>query len=110
MDGMKGTWVASRYAIEPRRLDAMRRAGELVAFRRDGDWLYPAWQFDGRGPLPALREVAAEARRLGVGPDELVRLLESHSGLTGKRHLRDSLVDGDLEHVLGILRSRARSA
>jgi hypothetical protein len=102
---MKGTWVASRYGIEPRRLDAMRRAGELVAFRDEDEWVYPAWQFDGRGPIAAIAEVGAEARRLGIGSDELARLLDSHSGLTGGRRLRDSLLDGNVEHVLAALRN-----
>ena len=102
---MTGAWVAARYAIEPRRVEAMRRAGELIGVWRDGDYHYPAWQFGPEGPMPAIRDVVAEARRRGLDGGRLVRLLDEREGLTGHRRLHDALREGHTEPVLAAIRS-----
>ena len=49
-DLLAATWLADRMAIDPARIDAMRRGGELIAVREPGstEWSYPAWQFRAR--------------------------------------------------------------
>ena len=102
---LTGAWVAARYAIEPRRVEAMRREGELVAVWRDGEYRYPAWQFGPTGPLAAIRDVAREARRHGIDDERLVRLLDEREGLTGQRRLHDALREGHTEPVLAAIRA-----
>ena len=51
-------------AIEPFKLDAMRRAGELIAYRPEGsrEHYYPLWQFDEEWqPLPIIPQLVREA-------------------------------------------------
>ena len=63
-DCLPGTWLAERLAVDPLKIDAMRRAGELIAVREPGsdEWLYPAWQFDGLEAAGA-RSRASSPRR-----------------------------------------------
>jgi hypothetical protein len=35
-EALAATWLAERMAVDPARIDAMRRAGELVAVRDGG--------------------------------------------------------------------------
>jgi hypothetical protein len=108
VDGvLTGSWLAARYGIEPRRIEAMRRAGELLAVRRADEYVYPSWQFDARGPRPIVASIVVEARRSGLDDEELYRLLEGREGLTGGgRRLADTLREGDGAHVLEAIRSR----
>jgi hypothetical protein len=102
---LTGAWVAARYAIEPRVVEAMRREGELIAVWRDGEYHYPAWQFGPTGPLPGIGTVVAAARRRGLDDARLVRLLDEREGLTGQRRLHDALREGHSEPVLAAIRS-----
>lgn len=109
-DGLTGSWLAVRYAVEPRRIEAMRRAGEVLGVRRGDEYVYPTWQFDDRGPRAFVGTIVGEARRAGLTDEQLYRLLEEREGLTGDRDLlRDSLREGDASHVLATIRSRAAS-
>jgi hypothetical protein len=103
------SWLASRLAIEPRRLDVMRRAGELVAIRPPGssEYFYPAWQIgpDGR-PHPALARIVAEARAAGLDDARLDSLMHARKGLGGKRRLADDLREGRVDDVIAAIRSR----
>ena len=38
---LPATWLAARLAVEPARIDAMRRAGELIGVREPGS---TAWR------------------------------------------------------------------
>lgn len=105
---LTGSWVAARYALEPRRVEAMRRAGELLAVRRGNEYLYPSWQFDVDGPRPVVAIIVAEARRAGIDDETLARILEEREGLTGGTRLRDALRHDDAARVLAVIRSRAR--
>src|SRR4029453_1242797 len=41
---LPATWLSARTAVDPARIDALRRAGELIAVRDPGstEWRYPA--------------------------------------------------------------------
>lgn len=103
-----GAWFASRLGIEPLRLEAMRRAGEVVGVRVPGttEYLYPAWQL-GRDakPLPSLGRLVAAARAAGIDEQRLDVLLNSRLGIGGRRRLSDELRAGREEHVLASIRS-----
>ena len=67
-ESLSGSWLSSRLGIGTHRLDAMRRAGELLGVRRPGgqDYLYPAWQFAPDGtPLPIVPRLVAGRSRPG---------------------------------------------
>jgi hypothetical protein len=102
------TWLASRMAIDPSRIDAMRRAGELIAVREAGstEWRYPAWQFDAGTPRPAVARVVAAARESGVDETRLYELLTAPLGLRdGGRRLVDLLLEGRDDEVVTAVRS-----
>ena len=48
-DCLSASWLAERLAVDPGKIEAMRRGGELIAVREEGstEWLYPTWQLDG---------------------------------------------------------------
>jgi hypothetical protein len=107
-DTLSASWLASRFAIEPFKLEAMRRDGEVIAFRPAGarEHYYPLWQFDEEGnPLPVVRRLVAEARERGVPSNRLYEILSARAGLGGDKRLADSLRDGRVDHVLDAIRS-----
>jgi hypothetical protein len=107
-DTLSASWLASRFAIEPFKLEAMRRDGELIAFRPPGarEHYYPLWQFDDVGhPLPVVRRLIVEARERGLDDNRLYEILSARAGLGGDRRLADSLRDGRVDHVLDAIRS-----
>ena len=107
-ESLSGSWLSSRLGIGTQRLDAMRRAGELLGVRRPGgqDYLYPAWQFspDGR-PLPIVSRLVATGRGKGMSDDRLYRVLTSRAGISGRDRLIEALKDGRDEYVLSVVRS-----
>jgi hypothetical protein len=92
----------------------MRRAGELVAVRPEGEtqWLYPAWQFAGGEPRPGIRRIVAAAREAKLDERRLYDLLTLPLGLapreTGARRLADLVAAGDDDQVVAAVRA-ARS-
>ena len=105
---LPGAWFASRLGIEPRLVDAMRRAGELVGVRVPGttEYLYPAWQLGADGkPHPALARVLAEARAAGIGEERLDALMNSRLGIGGRRRLSDELRAGREDYVVSSIRA-----
>jgi hypothetical protein len=107
-DTLSASWFASRFAIEPFKLEAMRRDGEVIAFRPPGarEYYYPLWQFDEEGnPLPVVPRLVLEARERGLRDNRLYEILSARAGLAGDRRLGDSLRDGRVDHVLDAIRN-----
>jgi hypothetical protein len=102
------TWLAARLAVDPARIDAMRRAGELIAVREPGstEWRYPAWQFEAGRPRPVVARVVAVARESRVDESRLYDLLTTPLGLRRDgRTLVDLLLEGRDDEVVEAVRS-----
>lgn len=108
-DCLPGTWLGERIGKSPASIDVMRRAGELIAVRREGslDWLYPAWQFEDWEPRPGIARVVAAAREAGLDENRLYEILTTPLGLSGPRRTRlaDLLVEGREDDVVAALRA-----
>jgi len=106
---LPATWLAERLGTSPARIDAMRRAGELMAVREQGslEWLYPAWQFEHWKPRPGLARIVAAARAAGLDEAELYDVLTAPLGLSGgqRRRLVDLLVEGRVDEVVEAVRA-----
>ena len=107
-DSLSASWLAERLAVEPRRLEAMRRDGELIAVRPEGsqEHYYPVWQFDEDWrPSPVVPRLVRAARDAGLADNRLYELLNARAGLGSGRRLTDVLREGGDEHVLAAVRS-----
>lgn len=107
-ESLSGSWLSSRLGVGTQRLDAMRRAGELLGVRRPGgqDYLYPAWQFGPDGtPRAVLPRLIAAARGRGLSDERLYEILTSRAGLSGTTTLADALREGRDDYVLSAVRS-----
>jgi len=107
-ESLSGSWLSTRLGVGTHRIDAMRRAGELLGVRRaDGyGFLYPAWQFapDGK-PLPVLQRLVETARAAGMSDARLYEVLAARTGISGDERLADALREGRAEYVLSVVRS-----
>jgi hypothetical protein len=105
-DCLSAAWLSARLGIDTARIDALRRSGELIGVRPEGgsQWLYPAWQFQGGRPRPAIARVVAAAREAGIDEARLYDLMTMRMGLSGERRLCDLLVAGDDDAVISALR------
>lgn len=107
---LRGSWLAIKLGVEPRVLDARRRAGELLAVPEEqgDDHLYPMWQFAPDGTvLPAATHVLTAARAAGLTAEELYALL-GRRHMTGGGRLLDALREGRVDPVLDAIRASAR--
>ncbi len=107
-DALPATWLAQRMAVDPARIDAMRRAGELIAVRELGstEWRYPAWQFDAGKPRHGVARVVTAARDAGMDDSRLYEVLVTPLGLRGDgRRLVDLLVEGRDDEVVAAIRT-----
>ena len=107
---LHGSWLAIKLGVEPRVLDARRRAGELLAVPEEhgDDHLYPMWQFAPDGTvLPAVTHVRSVARAAGVSDEELYALL-GRRHMTGGGRLLDALREGRVEPVLTAINGASR--
>lgn len=107
-DSLSASWLATRLGAEPFKLDVMRRAGELIAYRPEGsrEYYYPLWQFDEEWhPLPIIPQLVREAEARGLRGNRLYEVLNARAGATGSSKLGESLRQGRFEHVLGAIRS-----
>lgn len=105
---LPATWLAQRLGVDPAKLDAMRRAGELIAVRESGstEWRYPAWQFEAGKPRPVVARIVAAAREAGLDESQLNERLEGRLGLrTGGPRLVDLLVEGREDDVVAAVRA-----
>ena len=105
---LPATWLAARMAVDPARIDAQRRAGELIAVREPGstEWCYPAWQFEGGKPRHGIARIVATARSNGIDDAELYDVLTMPLGLRdGGKRLVDLLVDGREDEVVAAIRA-----
>jgi hypothetical protein len=101
-DCLSASWLAERLSVDPVQIDAMRRAGELIAVREPGstEWLYPAWQYSGRVPRRIVPRIVNVARESGLSESRLYEVLTAPLGLGGKRRLADLIVEGRDEEVV----------
>ena len=106
-DTLPATWLAARMAVDPARIDGMRRAGELIAVREPGstEWRYPAWQFDGGQATKGVERVVATARATGIDDGRLYELMTQPLGLRGGgSRLADLLAEGREDDVVAAIR------
>ena len=107
-ESLSGSWLSTRLGVGTQRLDAMRRAGELLGVRRPGghDFLYPGWQFSPDGkPRPVIQQLVKTARGAGMSDERIYAVLASRSGLSGGTRLADALREGRDDYVLSVIRS-----
>ncbi len=105
------SWLGARLGRDPQALDRLRRSGEILGVRNNGSFAFPAWQFDGQGRIvDGMPRVIATARSYGVSDERLGQLLEMRVGLASKRRLADDLRDGNVEHVLAVVRQAGQAA
>jgi hypothetical protein len=104
---MPATWLAERYALEPRLIDAMRRDGELIAFRAPGatEWLYPTWQFENGRPRHSIPRVVRAAREAGIDEARLYTILSAPRGLNGHGRVYELLLEGRDDDVVELVRA-----
>ena len=107
-DSLSASWLAVRLGMEPLRLEGMRRAGEVIAYRPEGarEHYYPLWQFDEDWrPLPIISRLVREARERGLAENRVYEVLAARSGISaGGGRLADSLREGREEHVIEAIR------
>jgi hypothetical protein len=99
------SWLAVRLGTQPAKVDAMRRAGQLIGIpEAAGGTLYPSWQFgpDGK-PRPVISRLKAAAARRGIDDRRLNELMTMRSGLTGGHRLADSLGSGADDEVVAAI-------
>ena len=103
MRALSTSWLASRLGVQPARLHAQRRAGELLAVRPAGDaeYVFPSWQFgpDCR-PLPVVRRLLEAAADAGIDADRLCELMHARVGLLDGRRLFELVGDAEDEEIL----------
>ena len=108
-DSIPGTWLADRFAVDPAKIDVMRRSGELIAVREPGsiEWRYPAWQFDNGKPRRGVARVVAAAREAGIDEARLYDVLTAPLGLreSGRKRLVDLLLEGREDEVVAAVRA-----
>jgi hypothetical protein len=101
------TWLAARLSIDPARIDAMRRDGELIAVREPGSttWLYPPWQFEGRNPLSSIPRIVRAARETGIDESRLFTILTARRGLGHSGRVYELLREGRADDVVRLVRA-----
>ena len=110
-DCLSASWLSDRLGVDVVRIDAMRRAGELIAVRPEEStvWQYPAWQFAGGEPRAVVRRILAAAREAQLDERRLYGVLTLPLGLglrgDSAKRLADLIVDGADDQVVAAVRS-----
>jgi hypothetical protein len=107
-DALTASWLSARTAVEPRRIEAMRRDGELIGVRPPGAYehYYPLWQFDENWqPLPAVKRVTQAARERGLDDNRLYEVLSARLGIGGSQRLASALRGDGADRVVAAIRS-----
>jgi hypothetical protein len=106
-ESLTDSWLSTRLGIDRGRIDAMRRAGELIGVREPGGqaYLYPAWQFQGGRPRPVVTRIVSAAREAGLGDMRLYEVMTMRLGLGGERRLCDLVTAGEDNAVVAGVRS-----
>ena len=108
---LPATWLAARWGVDPARIEAMRRDGELIATRTPGssEWRYPAWQFEAGRPRRGVERIVAAAREAGIDEAGLYDLLTAPLGLGRgeRRRLSDLLLENRVDDVVATIRATA---
>jgi hypothetical protein len=113
-DCLSASWLSARLAVDVARIDVLRRSGELIGVRPEGasEWLYPAWQFEGREPRPVVRLILRAAREAGLDDRRLYDVMTLPLGLAARREgnhrLADLVVAGADDQVVAAVRAAAR--
>ena len=104
-ESLSGTRLADRLGLQPAQIEALRRAGDLLAVRSGLDYHYPAWQFNGGGnALPQVKALVAAARARGVTDSQLCELLTRRVGMTHTRVI-DLVRAGDVDLAHRLVRA-----
>lgn len=105
--GLTTTWVAERFGLDPVRVNALRRAGELYAVRPPGadEWIYPAWQFEAGDVRPSVARFLAAAREQGLTGARLARMLQRRVGMVGGKTVLDLLLSDDPDSAIAAIRA-----
>jgi hypothetical protein len=106
-DCLSASWLAERFAVDPARIDAMRRGGELIAVRDEDStgWAYPTWQLEGRDPRHVVPRIVQAARESGLDETRLYDVLTAPLGLRGDRRLVDLILEGRDDEVVQAVRT-----
>ena len=102
-DAVRAGQVARRLGITPLMVEQLRQTHRLLAVPCGNGFVYPAWQFEGRGMLSGFPTVLGVLRGLDA-TSQLAFFVTPHHGLEGRTPL-DALRAGDLEAVLRIART-----
>jgi hypothetical protein len=101
--GLTATEIASRLGVDSQRVGRLRETHNLLAVPDpNGNWLYPACQFEGNEVTPGLKEVLSEFAV--TNPWTRLYVLISHDSALSGRSPIEALRDGDLEAVRRIVR------
>ena len=102
ISGLSTDWLAARMGVQPARVEALRRAGELLGVRRpDGKHVFPSWQFgtDGR-PLPLVARLVQAARAAGIDDSALHELVARRMGSSGRARVTAALAHDSADDVM----------
>lgn len=100
-ESLTTSWLAVRLGTDDRRVDALRRAGELIGVPTAEGYRFPSWQFgpDGKA-LPVVPRIVHAARAAGLDEARLYAVMNMRLGLGSERRLVDVLREGGDDAVV----------